>query len=150
LRLGFVVVPPPLTAAFVRARTLMDRGMDVVSQAVLAEFMREGVLGAHIRRMRTEYAARRDALLEALARHCQLVTPLAAPGGLHLTLLLPGGIEEAAVVRAARARGLAVSPLAAYYLGAPRQSGLVAGFASTPMPLAAEVARGLAAAIRAA
>jgi GntR family transcriptional regulator/MocR family aminotransferase len=134
----------------VRARALMDRGMDVVSQAVLAEFMREGTLGAHIRRMRTEYAARRGALLEALARHCQLVYPLAAPGGLHLTLLLPGGIDEAAVVRGARARGLAISPLAAYYLGAPRQSGLVAGFASTPMPLAAEVARGLASAIRAA
>jgi GntR family transcriptional regulator/MocR family aminotransferase len=149
LRLGFVVVPPPLTPAFVRARTLMDRGMGVLQQAVLAEFMQQGALGAHIRRMRTEYAARRAALLDALARHCPAVSPLAAPGGLHLVLLLPAAIEEAAVVRAARARGLAISPLAAYYLGAPRQSGLVVGFASTPAPRTAEAARRLAAAIRA-
>jgi GntR family transcriptional regulator/MocR family aminotransferase len=100
--------------------------------------------------MRTEYARRRLALLEALARHCNAVSPIAAPGGLHLVLLLAAGIEEAAVVRAARARGLAASPLAAYYNAAPRLSGLVVGFAATPVALAADAARRLAAAIRAA
>jgi GntR family transcriptional regulator/MocR family aminotransferase len=150
LRLGFAVVPPPLTAAFVRARTLMDRGPGVLPQAVLADFMAQGALAAHIRRMRTEYARRRQALLAALARHCNAVSPIAAPGGLHLVLLLAAGIEEAAVVRAARARGLAVSPLAAYYNAVPRLSGLVAGFAATPVARAADAARRLAAAIRAA
>ena len=150
LRLGFAVVPPPLTAAFVRARTLMDRGPGVLPQAVLADFMAQGALAAHIRRMRTEYARRRQALLAALERHCNAVSPIAAPGGLHLVLLLAAGIEEAAVVRAARARGLAVSPLAAYYNAVPRLSGLVAGFAATPVARAADAARRLAAAIRAA
>jgi GntR family transcriptional regulator/MocR family aminotransferase len=150
LRLGFAVVPPPLTAAFVRARTLMDRGPGVLPQAVLAEFMQQGALLPHVRRMRTEYARRRQALLEALARHCNGVAPIAAPGGLHLVLLLHAGLDEAVVVRAARARGLAVSPLAAYYNGAPRLSGLVVGFAATPIARAADAARRLAAAIRAA
>ena len=150
LRLGFAVMPPPLTAAFVRTRTLMDRGTDVFTQAVLAEFMQQGALGAHIRRMRIEYAARRQALLETLARHCPAVMPLAAPGGLHLVLLLPATLDEAGVVRAARARGLAVSPMAAYYNDAPGQSGLVVGFAATPSARMAEAARSLAAAIRAA
>ena len=150
LRLGFALVPPPLTAAFVRARTLMDRGMDVPAQAVLAEFMQQDALGAHIRRMRTEYARRRLALLDALARHCPAVSPVAAPGGLHLVLLLPAEFDEAAVVRAARARGIAASPLAAYYIGTPALSGLVVGFAATPSARATEAARRLAAAIRAA
>ena len=150
LRLGFAVVPPPLLGAFVRVRTLMDRGPGALGQAALAEFMAAGWLGSHIRRMRTEYARRRLALLEALAGHCNAVAPVAAPGGLHLVLRLAEGLDEAAVVRAGRQRGLAVSPLGAYYLGPPRFSGLVAGFASTPVPRAAEAARRLAAAIRAA
>jgi GntR family transcriptional regulator/MocR family aminotransferase len=65
LRLGFAVVPAPLVPAFVQLHALMDRGSDALTQAILAEFMREGRLGQHIRRVRTEYARRRAALLAA-------------------------------------------------------------------------------------
>ena len=149
IRLGFAVVPAPLVPAFVRARTLMDRGGSALSQAVLAEFMRQGLLAPHIRRMRTEYAARRDALLAALRRHAQAVTPIVAPGGLHLAARLPDDCYEAAVVRACRARDLSVAPLRAYFAGPPRMAGLVIGFAGTPAALASDVARRLAGAIRA-
>jgi GntR family transcriptional regulator/MocR family aminotransferase len=54
LRIGFAVVPAPLVPAFVRTRTLTDRGTDGFTQAILAEFMLEGLLAPHIRRMRTE------------------------------------------------------------------------------------------------
>ena len=62
---------------------------------------------------------------------------------------LPDGIDEAAAVQACRARGLAVSPLGAYYAGPPRMTGLVMGFAGTPAALAADTARRLEAALRA-
>ena len=150
LRLGFAVVPAPLVAAFVRVQTLMDRGIDTLSQAILAEFMRQGLLAPHIRRMRTEYARRRDALLTALARHAPSASPIPAPGGLHMVTRLPEGSDEAAAVRACRSRGLAVSPLGSYYAGTPRMSGLVMGFAGTPEALAADTARRLEAALRAA
>ena len=93
LRLGFAVVPAPLVAAFVRVRTLMDRGIDTLSQAILAEFMRQGLLAPHIRRMRTEYARRRAALLAAIARHARPSTPIAGPGGLHMVGRLPDGMR---------------------------------------------------------
>ena len=32
----------------------MDRGIDTLNQAILAEFMRQGLLAPHVRRMRTE------------------------------------------------------------------------------------------------
>ncbi|MDE2517355.1 MAG: PLP-dependent aminotransferase family protein [Rhodospirillales bacterium] len=150
LRLGFLVAPPPLVPAFVRLHTLLDRGTDALAQATLADFMGAGLLAPHIRRMRTEYAARRAALLAAFARHAPMLTPVAAPGGLHLTLRLPAGADEAAIVAACRARGLGVQPLAAYYLGPARMPGLVAGFAGTPEALAADCARRLASAVAAA
>jgi GntR family transcriptional regulator/MocR family aminotransferase len=143
LRLGFAVVPAPLVAAFARLHTLSDRGSGSFTQAVLADFMAQGLLAPHVRRMRTEYAKRRLALLDALARHAPALSVVPAPGGLHLATLLPAGVDEAGVVRACRARGLAVAPLAAYYVGAPLLSGLVMGFAATPVALAADTARRL-------
>ncbi len=137
LRIGFAIVPAPLVPAFVRLRTLTDRGTDAFTQATLAEFMRLGLLAPHIRKMRTEYGRRRDALLEAMARVVRHASPLAAPGGLHMVARLPDGVDEAAAVRACRARDLAVSPLRAYYAGEPRMTGLVIGFAATPVAMAA-------------
>ena len=149
LRLGFAVLPANLVAPFVRARTLGDRGPAVQAQAVLADFMQSGRLAPHIRRMRTEYARRRDALLTALARHCPAIAAHAAPGGLHLVCELPAGADEAAIVVAARARGLAVAPLGGYFAGPPRMTGLVAGFATTPPARASEAAKALASAVKA-
>jgi GntR family transcriptional regulator/MocR family aminotransferase len=126
----------------------MDRGIDTLNQAILAEFMRQGLLAPHIRRMRTEYARRRGALLAALARHAPSASPIPAPGGLHMVTRLPEGVDEAAAVQACRSRSLAVSPLGAYYAGTPRMPGLVMGFAGTPEALAADTARRLEAALR--
>lgn len=148
LRLGYAVLPRPLIPAAVRARVLLDRGPAIPLQAAVAEFMRRGLLAAHIRRARTEYARRRLAVLDALARHCPAVEPLPAPGGLHMVLRLPPDADEAATVRDARGRGLNVAPFGAYHLEAPAFRGLVVGFASTPAPLAADAARRLAASLR--
>jgi GntR family transcriptional regulator/MocR family aminotransferase len=128
----------------------MDRGPETLGHAVLAEFMRQRLFGPHIRRMRTEYARRRQAVVTALAQHCPAVTPLAAPGGLHMVLQLARDANETTVVQAARARGLAVAPLSAYYSGAGEMTGLVIGFATTPTALAADAARRLAASVSAA
>jgi GntR family transcriptional regulator / MocR family aminotransferase len=147
LRIGFATVPPPLVPAFVRLRTLTDRGTDAFTQATLAEFMRQGLLSPHIRKMRTEYGRRRDALLQAMTRHVHHAMALAAPGGLHMVARLPDDMDEAAAVRACRSRDLAVSPLRAYYPGTPRMTGLVIGFAATPAAMANEVARRLEAAL---
>ncbi|HUN43580.1 MAG TPA: PLP-dependent aminotransferase family protein [Acetobacteraceae bacterium] len=149
LRLGFAVVPPPLVPAFVRLRSLMDRGADALTQAVLAAFMRQGLLAPHIRRMRTEYARRREAVLAALSKHAPGLMVIPAPGGLHMVARLPDGTDEAAAVRACRARGLSVVPLRAYYAGSPRMNGIVMGFSGTPVALAGDAARRLGAALKA-
>ena len=147
IRIGFAIVPAPLVPAFVRLRTLTDRGTDAFTQATLAEFMRQGLLSPHIRRMRTEYARRRDALLDAMGRIVSRATPLAAPGGLHMVAKLPDEVDESAAVRACRMRELAVAPLRAYYPATPRMKGLVIGFAATPAAMVNEVARRLQAAL---
>ncbi|HEU4384056.1 MAG TPA: PLP-dependent aminotransferase family protein, partial [Anaeromyxobacteraceae bacterium] len=68
LRIGYLVVPPDLVPAFVRAREAMDIFPAPVQQAALAEFVAEGHFARHLRRMRVLYRARRAALVEALRR----------------------------------------------------------------------------------
>ena len=147
LRLGFAVLPHALMVAAVSARAATDRGPGTPVQVAAAEFMRRGLLPAHVRRARVQYGLRRDAVLDALARHCPAAEPLDAPGGLHMIVRLHAG-DEAKVVHSARAAGLGVAPLLPYFVGKPGFPGLVIGFAATPQALAADVAKRLAGAVR--
>ncbi|WP_449063990.1 aminotransferase-like domain-containing protein, partial [Planomonospora algeriensis] len=107
LRLGWVVAPPHIAGAVRRARAEQDMGSPVLEQHVLADLLRTGAYDRHLRRMRREYRARRDALVRALAEHLPEITVWGVSAGLHLFAELPGGWDERAVAAAARARGLA-------------------------------------------
>ena len=132
LRLGFVVVPPVLVEPFERARALLDRQSPTLDQAALAEFMADGHLARHIRRMRSLYAARHTTLLELGQRHLAgLLEVEPAEAGLHVLGWLPEGLDDCAVSSLARAAGLETPALSAYYLGPrPRRGALLLGFSA--------------------
>ena len=66
LRLGYLVVPPGLIDVFTRAKFLADRHSPLLYQETLAEFIKDGHLDRHIRRMRTLYEHRRKVVIAAL------------------------------------------------------------------------------------
>ena len=66
LRVGYVIVPQTLTAIFRRAKWLTDRHSPTLEQRVLTDFLRDGHLERHIRRMRRLYGHRREVLIGAL------------------------------------------------------------------------------------
>jgi len=66
LRLGYMVLPPDLVEAFVRARALADGGLATLEQEALADFIANGDFERHVRRLRARCSARRAALLDAL------------------------------------------------------------------------------------
>ncbi len=129
LRLGYAVVPPALRSAFAGARNLMDRQPPSQQQAVVAAFMREGHLSAHIRRMRLQYRGQRDALAEALMRGAGELLSVDVPDqGMHLVAYLRSGLSDIAVEQAARANGIVVKALSRVYAEAPPRAGLMLGF----------------------
>src|SRR3984893_5394868 len=69
LRLGYVVVPRDLVAAFSAARDAGDIFSSILYQMVLTDFIGEGHFARHIRRMRMLYMERRRALVKALRLH---------------------------------------------------------------------------------
>jgi GntR family transcriptional regulator/MocR family aminotransferase len=131
LRLGFVVAPPSLHDAFQKAKAVADWHTAVPVQAAAAEFIDDGLLAQHVRRMRRIYAGRHERVVEILVRDFGArLAPLPSNGGLHLAALLPDSAASSDLVIAERAegRGVAVLPLSYHYLADPRRQGLLIGY----------------------
>ena len=145
VRVGYLVVPPALRQRFLDAREVFDLFSPTLYQLALAEFLREGHFARHLRRMRGVYLARRDALLTGLARHCgDRLTVLNADAGLHVAVLLSGGLDDEDIVRSMAARGLTATALSTCYAGAARRSGLLLGFGGSTERRLLEATRVLA------
>ena len=129
LRLGWLVPPAELVDAIAAAKTLADRGSPILDQLAFADFLARGEFDRHLRRMRPLYRRRRDALLAALREHAPDLEPAGIAAGLHLVAYLPEDVDEAAVVDAAAARGVAVEGLGPYRLSDGRP-GLIFGYAA--------------------
>jgi GntR family transcriptional regulator / MocR family aminotransferase len=142
LRLGYLVVPPPLALAFARAKRLTDRHSPSLEQEALAELIESGAYERHVRRVRRRNGERRGALLAALsATTGDAVTVVGADAGLHIVAWLNGVMQadEAAFIDRAQAAGLGLYPLSPLYAAdragtSPQQAGLVIGYASLDEP----------------
>lgn len=132
IRVAYAVVPPALASIFARARAQLDGHTNVLTQAALADFVAEGHFGAHLRRMRHVYRARRDALLDELGKRVSSRATYRTPeGGFHVALSLARNDRE--LVRRGAAEGLDLVPLSRTWLGASPAPGLLLGYtALTP------------------
>jgi GntR family transcriptional regulator / MocR family aminotransferase len=129
LRVGYIVVPPPLWTRFLDARFAFDLFTPTLYQRALAEFLEEGHFARHLRRMRSAYLERRDAVLAGLAQHSgELVQVHNSDAGLHVTVVLREGLEDRDVAARLGRRGVATLTLSNAYVGATRRQGLLLGF----------------------
>jgi GntR family transcriptional regulator / MocR family aminotransferase len=108
LRLGWVVCPPKLAEAIAAEKRMEDRSSPALDQLALAALIESGRYDRHLRRMRGVYAARREALMDALGRHAPELELRGLAAGFHVLVLLPDGVEEHEVVRAAAERSVGV------------------------------------------
>lgn len=138
LRLGYMVLPPSLVDVFAATKRAADRHAATGLQRALARLLEDGSYDRHVRRMRRLQQARQRALVEALNQYFGgSVQIQGAASGLHLVAwftALPAS-AEAALVGAARQRGVRVYPIGPLYRPAPgsdapsRRAGLVMGYA---------------------
>jgi GntR family transcriptional regulator/MocR family aminotransferase len=135
LRLAYVVVPDRLADPFANALSLTARHMSLLPQAVLHEFIAEGHFGRHLRRMRTLYGERAEALEHAIhGRLAGRLVTLPITTGLDATAFLPSATDDRVVARNAMAGGIESRALSTYAIEAAAPSGLVLGFAAFDPP----------------
>jgi GntR family transcriptional regulator / MocR family aminotransferase len=129
LRLGYLVVPPELSKAFLRASRLLTSGQPVLEQKVVAAFMRNGHFARHIRKMRMLYAERRRCLAAAMEAGfgARAIVELAS-GGMHLLARFPGAADDSVLAKRAAAAGLAPSALSPLTMAHDAGQGLLLSF----------------------
>jgi GntR family transcriptional regulator/MocR family aminotransferase len=134
LRVGYLVAPPELAESFARAAAELYREGQLMQQAILTEFIDEGYLNSHIRRMRTLYGERRSLLVKAISGHFGDHLPVMGDNaGLHLVMGLPGGTDDRKVTAAAFEHDIIVRPLTNYYSRAnAAHPGLLLGYGCVP------------------
>jgi GntR family transcriptional regulator/MocR family aminotransferase len=127
LRIGYLVVPPGLLETFRGAKWLADRHAPGLEQAALADFISDGHLDRHIRRMRRLYRLRRDALLDSLERHFGCgATVLGDAAGMHVMVRF----EDRAVAHRAARNRVWMSSADQNYLTHPPGNEFILGFAA--------------------
>lgn len=133
LRIGYLVVPPDLVDIFLSLRRDVDGHSPSVAEAALAEFISEGHLAAHIRRMRILYDKRQQTLIRLLDQEASSYLKVEAQeSGMHVVAHLPPEIEDKLVEQKCREQGLLLRSLSGFYQTPTRDiNGLIIGFAGT-------------------
>ena len=131
LRVGYAVLPDELVDRFHAFRYGMDLNGMSLQQTILCDFIGEGHLARHIRRMRNLYASRLEALLDAADKHLAglfNISPVRA--GLYTVGFVRTGMSSAEAEAAALAGGVETMGLHRFTLGDCGPRGLLLGFAA--------------------
>ena len=145
LGIGYLVVPTRYVDVFRNLLDAITRPPSLAAQLTMAEFMSSGLFEAHIRKMRTLYLSRQNALESELTKTMSdLLETVVLNAGLHLIGYLPEGCDDAQVARRAKDLGLLPRPLSDYTYQERLRPGLLIGFsniAEEAMPRTARVLR---------
>jgi GntR family transcriptional regulator/MocR family aminotransferase len=130
LRLGYLIVPIDIVDAFVAARWISDRSSPLVEQAALADFITEGHLASHIRRMRALYMERRAVMMKLIRQELSdELESWDAEAGMHTVGWLPPGVSDSEVTGAAANAGLNALPVSSFAVQRLSRGGLLLGYA---------------------
>jgi GntR family transcriptional regulator / MocR family aminotransferase len=150
LRLGWLVVPAGLLEGVSREKVLADRGSPRIEQLAFADFLGRGELDRHLRRMRSRYRARRDALVETMAEALPDARVRGIAAGLHATVELPLAVDERDLRAEAERRRVAFETLGDYRIAAANgPPTLLLGYAKMAEPAIAAGVREIAAMVEA-
>ncbi len=135
LRIGYAIPPRSLHPALCKAKQIADWHTCTLTQTALARFMLDGDFARHLRRMQKHYDARRTMLIAHLRRGlAPWLDAIVPAAGIHLAARLKPGLDEAALIDAARSRDIGLYGISAFHVGVPRGAGLLFGYGGIDAP----------------
>ena len=142
MRVGWIVAPSNVVERLRLVKQSTDLHTGHLAQAILAEYVRRGLLGRHLERTRKAYSGRLAALEQALGRHMPSGTKWTRPeGGMCVWVELPPGFDSNELLIHTRERGVVFAPGRYFYFQNPQPNTLRLGFAGVAER---EIARGIA------
>ena len=149
LRLGYLVVPEHLVARCLEIKDALTGDTAAHTQEALADFVHEGDLLRHIRKMRRSYKLKYEAMIDAIESEfngdLQVISQAA---GLHVTVKWDGGISENEWSIRAELDSIIIRPFSFYEYGSSVErdwNGALLGFGNVRLveikPKIKEIAR---------
>ena len=118
LRLGWVVAPKPVIDKMVIAKQAADLHTNSFSQYVLYQYLISNDPTTHIAKIVTQYAAQKQAMVEAISRHFPESVKYTNPdGGMFLWATLPNNISSMKLFEMAVKDGVCIVPGHPFYIG---------------------------------
>lgn len=129
MRVGYLVMPKETIARFSELGEILETGMSLLPQKILAQFLSEGHFYRHIKKMRILYQQRRRMMLDAL-QTCfpGLFDFELTDGGMHIIAFLLHGTQDTALAEIWQQHQLRVLPLSGWYMQTQKRYGLVIGY----------------------
>jgi GntR family transcriptional regulator/MocR family aminotransferase len=131
LRMGYLVLPPALLEPLLALRLRVDPYPPTFDRAILCDFMTEGHLGRHIRRMRDMYASGLAALQHAARKYLGGlldISPIQA--GPSTAAFLQNGMTSRQAEAVAANHGIEALGLDRFTLKRKGEEGVMLGFAA--------------------
>jgi len=142
LRLGYVVGPRGAVDLLARLKQATDLHTATLTQYAVVRVLEDGLLDAHLPRVRRLYSTQAAAMLAALRAHMPDGVHWTEPaGGMFVWLTLPARIDTLRLLDRAIEAGVAFVPGAPFYATDPRHHTLRLSFVTVP---AATIDRGVA------
>lgn len=119
-RVGWLAAPATVLNRFTMLKQNADLHTSSITQFIFNSFIDKGLLEGHIKRVITENAARRDIMLDELAKTAVSGMHWNRPmGGLYLWCRIPDGISQSKLLAKASEYGVAFVPGNAFYPNGP-------------------------------
>ncbi len=133
LRVGYVIAPPALLRKLVQAKQAADLHTPSFTQRIVHEAVKDGFLDQHIPKIRSLYAERCQAMLEALDAHFPSNAHWNRPeGGMFIWVRLPEHIDAFELLDAAVKANVAFVPGAPFFANDPQLNTLRLSFVTVP------------------
>lgn len=131
LRVGYMVLPKRLTDTVLAFRFGIDQNAVGLEQAILADFIEEGHMGRHVRRMRELYAERLQTLRDESGKHLRGLLEIPnVKAGLYTVGFLRNGMSSRQAESAAKSHGIETMALDRFTLSGTDPRGIMLGFAA--------------------
>ena len=118
LRVSYMVLPYQLLTIYQKLFSEHTTNVSLLEQRTLRKFMQQGYWDRHLRKMRTVYKKKHDALIQSIHHHFGTQVNITGQGaGLHVVLELVGNsLNEEELIKRALEQDVQLFPLSKTYL----------------------------------
>lgn len=117
LRISYMVLCPSLIESYHQMFKHYHSSVSALEQLTLQKFMSNGFWDRHLRKFRTSYKKRHDAILDAVHEVMGNAVEIIGQGaGLHIVVRVPQKDSESELIKIAQQNGVRVYPVSNFYI----------------------------------